>query len=162
VAVAWFIGPYVRDDTAGHEYPARFFLSADFFEQLALNGGTWAGPVEILGNHAILKVRAGAGVLQAIDDLPDVDGIAKDLLDDQLADLPPAAQQRLRDLALELGYTLQELNDRFPEPIGTYTLGDVLRFLGSRWRRPFYDGKFIVFEEFDSEPPTTVDRLGDI
>jgi len=155
MAVAWFAGPYVRDDVAGHGNPTRFFIAADFFEQLLAAGGTWNGPAEILGNYGLLRVVAGQGVLDAIAALAGVERIPKDRLGDQLA-----AQQRLRDFALELGYTVQEINARLPNLIGTYTLGDVLRFLGSRWRRYVWNGVDIVQEPIDRQPPATVDLLG--
>lgn len=155
--VAWFVGPFRRNDTLGHGRPTRvtFIREALEGQQVAINYRC----AEVLGNHAVCKVRAGDAVLDAIAALPGVDRVNKDLLDDPLSDLPPAAQQRLRDIAQTLGYTLAEINARFPNPIGTYTLGDVLRFFGKRWRAPRWNGTTIAFDTPDRDPPTTVDAL---
>lgn len=161
MAVAWFIGPYVRDDISGQGRPTRYFISSTFLQQVASAGGMLSGPAEILGNHGICKVRAGDGVLDAIASQPGVDRLNKDLLDESLSDLAPAIQQRLKDIATTLGYTFQQINNRFPNPIGTYTLGDVLRFYGTRWRRPYYNvgTDEILNEGVDREPPATVDTI---
>ena len=158
--IAWFIAPYVRRDRAG--IPIRACLVHDYAEQIRANGGAFR-TIEILGNHALVKVRAPQAILDAGAALPGVDRLSKDRLDDPLSDLSPAVKQRLRDLAEELGYSLQEINDRFPNDLGTYTLGDVLRFLATRWRRPYYDAPTdtILFEEIDRAPPTRLDWVAD-
>ena len=153
--VAWFLGPMVRDDTIGHGFPTRVTFIRAGNPPDSLNYKC----AEVLGNYCVCKVRASDTVLDQIGALPNVDRVNKDLLNDPLSDLPPAAKQRLKDIALSLGYTVQEINDRFPGDLGDYTLGDVLRFYGKRWRRPFWNGTTIEFETVDRAPPTTVDAI---
>ena len=66
----------------------------------------------------------------------------------------------MKDIAQSLGFTAAELQERFPGDLGAYTLGDVLRFLNSRWRRPFWNGTDIEFEPDFRQPPITLDEVG--
>ena len=157
MAVSWFIGPYARRDRAGQ--PHRFWVVHDFMAQAIADAGGISQPVEILGDMAVGKVRASLTTIQAIAVLPNVDRINKDLLDESLADLTALQKQRLKDIATGLGYTLQEIQDRFPNDLGTYTLRDVLRFLGKRWRPPRWNGVNVLFDTPDRNPPATVDVI---
>ena len=156
--MAWYIAPYVRDDVRGHGQPSRFCTARD-----GVGGSDFYASVEILGNYAICKVRANQATLDALAALPNVDRIPKNRLDDSLSDFTPAQKLRMRDIALGLGYTLQEINARFPNDLGTYTLGDVLKFLAKRWKRPRYNvgTDEILFDTPPSDPPSTVEWVAD-
>lgn len=97
---------------------------------------TWAG-LEIRGNRLIVKVNASASVLTQLDAA--YKRLPKDTLNSSLADLSPAVKQALKDELQDQGYTLAEINARFPGDLGDYTLKQVLRFMASRVFLPNYD-----------------------
>jgi hypothetical protein len=65
--------------------------------------------------------------------------LPKNSLDDPLADLSTAVKRVLRDELEDSGYTLTEIQARFGNDIGAYTLRDVVSFAASRRRKPRYD-----------------------
>lgn len=99
---------------------------------------------EALGNCAVVKVRASDGTLDLIAALPGVQRIPVARLDDPLAELPNNAKTAIRNKLLAMGYTLAELQARFPGDLGSYTLGDVLRFAVSRRRKVRWTGTEFV------------------
>jgi len=133
---AWYIIPYRR--RPARRRPTRYVAIDDHTAQIRDYGGTWS-EVEVLGDRAIVKVRAPAAVLQALADLPGYKRIPRDRLDDSLADLPAAAKAALRDEILDMGYPIAEIRERFGNDLGAYTLRDVLRFMARRRRKPRYD-----------------------
>ena len=100
----------------------------------------------MLGDRCIVKVRAPAGVLTALASQPGIKRLPKDRLDDSLSDLPPAIKQALRDEALDMGYTLAEIQARFPNDLGTYTLRDVVHFMATRRLKSRWTGIAIVLD----------------
>lgn len=135
--VGWFVAPYKRrPDPNGRII--RYVVVDDLTAQIRADGGHWT-EAQVLGNQAIVKVRASAQTLQDIDDLPGVSRIPKDALDDTLDTLTNPQRQALRQIALDAGYTTNEFNTRFPGGLSTVTVGDFLRFLATRRRKPRYD-----------------------
>lgn len=130
--IAWYIIPYVRIPPPTGLLAARAVALVVDRPDLK----TWR-EVEVLGNRAIVKVNASASVLSQLDAA--YKRIPKDRLDDTLSDLPAGVRNALRDEILDMGYTLQEINARFPGGVGNFTLRDVLRFMASRRRKPRYD-----------------------
>ncbi|MCG3208621.1 MAG: hypothetical protein FOGNACKC_02232 [Anaerolineae bacterium] len=132
--VAWYIVPYkIRADEAELiRYPAI----DDYTRQIYANGGQWS-ETEVLGNRCIVKVRAAAAVLAALDSI--YKRIPKDRLDDKLGTLSGAIKSALRNEILAAGYSLSEIQDRFGSDLGQYTLRDVLHFMASRRIEPRYD-----------------------
>jgi hypothetical protein len=110
----------------------------DYTAQIYELGGRWS-ETEVLGNRAIVKVRAGAGVLNALAAEPGIRRLPKDRLGDSLADLPTGVKRALRDELVDMGYTPAEIQARFGSDLGVHTLRDVLRFMASRRRKPRYD-----------------------
>jgi hypothetical protein len=110
----------------------------DFTPQIYGEGGRWA-ETEILGNRAIVKVRASVATLTTIAGTAGFRRLPKDRLDDSLADLPQNIKKKLRDEALDAGYTIAQFNARFPGGLGSVTLRNVLRFLATRRLKPRYD-----------------------
>jgi hypothetical protein len=155
VPTAWFFGPMVRDDVLGHGRPTRFNFIRAQSPPPGLNYDWW----ELLGGKCVCKVTASDAVLDQIAAIPGVDRLNKDLLDEPLADLPDAAKVRLRAFVEECGFTVQEINEHLPNPIGTYTLRQVLRFLQRRWRRWIWNGSDIVQEPIDRAPPRLIPEL---
>lgn len=138
MSAGWFIIPYKRDITAGH--PVRYCAIDDYSADIASYGGKWS-ETEILGNQAIVKVNAPAGVLNALAAVDGFQRLPKDRIDDPLSDLSAAAKQKIRDAAIAAGYSLAEIQARFPNDLGTYTLRDVLQFLATRRLKPRYDAQ---------------------
>lgn len=141
--VAWYIVPYkIRADEAELiRYPAI----DDYTRQIYANGGRWA-ETEILGDRCIVKVRAAAAVLTALDGI--YTRIPKDRLDDSLASLPGAVKVALRNEILDAGYSLAEIQNRFGSDLGQHTLRDVLRFMATRriTCRPDHVNRVFIFD----------------
>lgn len=135
MAIAWYIVPYNREPG---DRPIRYCAMDDFTSQIVANGGAWS-EIEILGNRAIVKVRAPQAVLDALAGVAGFRRLPKSRLDDSLADLPSNVKQAIRNEILDAGYTLAEVQARFGDDLGQYTLRDVLRFMATRRLRPRYD-----------------------
>jgi hypothetical protein len=110
----------------------------DYTAQIFGDGGNWT-ETEILGNMAIVKVRASTTILQSLNAV--FKRLPKDALSTSLADLSNAQKTALRNEILDQGYSLTELQARFGNDLGQYTLRDVLRFMASRRRKPRYDAE---------------------
>ncbi len=134
--VAWYIIPYKR--RVGSRRPRRYVEIDDYTSQIRAAGGDWS-ETEVLGNRALVKVRASAGILAALNDVPGFRRIPKDRLDDSLSDLSAGVKTALRNEIFDMGYTVSEVQDKFGSDLGAYTLRDVLRFMTRRRRKPRYD-----------------------
>lgn len=133
---AWFIAPYKRRLPQIGPIPGRYCAIDDYTEQIRADIGDWR-EVEVFGNRAIVKVRASLETLTVLAGV--FKRLPKDRLDDTLSDLPQAVRRALRDELLDQGYTLQEIQARFGNDLGNYTLRQVLQFMASRRRKPRYD-----------------------
>ena len=131
--IAWYIVPYeiIRQPSLTY----RRCAMDRYTKQIRSNGGQWT-ETEVLGDRAIVKVRASQAILNVLDGV--FQRIPKDRLDDSLADLPLAAKQKIKNAILDMGYTLQELQERFSQDLGQYTLRDVLKFMARRRLKPRY------------------------
>jgi hypothetical protein len=148
--IAWFIIPYKRDPNS--KIPARYPAIDDYTTQIYESGGQWS-EAEILGNRCLVKVRATTEQLSVLASVQGFRRLPKDRLDDPLSDLPARAKQAIKDEILDAGYTLDEVQARFGDDLGTYTLRDVLRFMTSRRLKPRYDvdiGEIILDGEIQS------------
>lgn len=134
--VGWFLAPYVRRIDAPR--PERYVVVNDLTPTIRGDGGDWS-ETEVLGQHAIVKVRAAASTLTLVAGLPGVTRIPVARLDDPLSMLSAAQRTAIRNRVTALGYTLTELQERFPNGLGTYTLRDLLEFIARRRRKVRYD-----------------------
>lgn len=143
--IAWYIAPYKREDSEGfdktkplsmHNHPGRYCAIEDYGKQIYANGGNWA-VTEVLGDRAIVKVKAEPSTLATLNIV--FKRMPKDRLDDPLLDLSLAVKIAIINKILDMGYTIQEINDRLPNDLGTYTLRDVLKMMATRRRKPRYD-----------------------
>jgi len=136
VPVGWFIVPYKRDllDTS----PTRYCAMGDFTDVIRADGGAWS-ETEVLGNRAVVKVRASDMTLTTIALAPGFRRLLKSRLNDSLSDLTPAQRRALRDELEAMGYPLSEIRSRLGNDLGPFTLGDVLRFAATRRIKPRYD-----------------------
>lgn len=134
MAIAWFIAPYKR--TSVMNMPARYCAMDDFTSQILADGGAWT-ETEILGDRAIVKVRANIDTLTTIAAV--FKRLPKDRLDDSLSTLTSPQRNALKNEILDQGYTLSEIQNRFGNDLSQFTLGDVLRFMTTRRLKPRYD-----------------------
>ena len=136
--VAWYIVRYKRDQREGTPHPARYCAIDDYTTQIYGYGGEWT-ETEVLGNRAIVKVRARKAILDALDAV--FKRLPKNRLDDSLVDLPTGVKQALRNELLDMGYTVGQILEHLPGNLGDYTLRDLLRFATRRRLKPRYDAQ---------------------
>lgn len=136
---AWFICPYKR--RVNTRFPSRYCAMDDFTQQIIYkDGGKWS-EIEVLGNHAIVKVLAEEDTISTISSTDGFNRIPKDNLNDSLSDLKTNQKDFLKNKIQSLGYSLQELQDKFGNDLGSYTLKDVLKFIAKRRLKPRYDSE---------------------
>lgn len=137
--VAWFICTYKRKpDPLPLGRVIRYCPMADFNQAIRAGGGAWA-EIEVLGQRTIVKVRASAQTLTTIAGTPGFMGLRKAALTETLSDLTDAQRDALRQLALDCGYSGQEVNAAFPGGLANVMVGELLRFLAQRKREIRYD-----------------------
>lgn len=134
MAIGWYICPMVR--RIGVARPERYCSMDDFTDQIVAEGGTWSES-EILGNVALVKVRASAITLASLAGT--FQRIPLSRLDDPLGSLTAIQRQSLKTFVLNLGYTVQEVQDALGTDLSGVTLGQLLRFMASRRLTPRYD-----------------------
>jgi hypothetical protein len=135
MAIGWFLCPYIR--LAEPSRAIRYCAMDDFTSVIRADGGDWR-EVEVLGNQAVVKVRALAPTLTTLAGTPGFRRIPLNLLNDSLSTLTAGQRTAIRDELLAAGYTLAEVQAALPD-LSTVTLRDVLRFLASRRLKPRYD-----------------------
>lgn len=139
MAIGWFIAPYQRIlPYTGPGLAGRKCAMDNHTATIRADGGDWR-EVEVLGNRAVVKVRASAATLTSIATATGWRRLPKDRLDDPLSDLTNQQKNALRSELQDMGYTLAEIQARFGNDLGAFTLGDVLRFMAKRRRKPRYD-----------------------
>lgn len=158
--MAWLLCQYKRD----LEIPrARYCVIEDYYLALKADGATW-GSVEVLGNHAIVKVKCSDGMLTTLRQDPLITYIPLSLLTSSLGDLTNNQINAIRTKVESLGYTTTELQQRLGNNWRTRTLGDVLRVVATRRIKPRWDRttQAIVFDRDTVLLPTTaIDTLHD-
>lgn len=158
--MAWFICPYKRDTPLPGlpHVPRRYCAMRDFNDLITSDGGDWR-ETEILGDRAIVKVRASPSTLSTINAAPGFVRIPLDAMDNPLSSLSSAQRTAIRNQVLDAGYTNAEVTARFPN-LATNTVGDVLRFLATRRKKPRYDAATdtIVLDGAD-QPCVPIDAI---
>jgi 3D (Asp-Asp-Asp) domain-containing protein len=158
--VRWFIADYKRDTSVSH--PRQYCVIADYQALITADGGKWSD-MTIGKGTALAKVSASSATLQTIAADPAVLPIPAGLtLQDTLSSLTTNQKNVLRNKVLAMGYTAQEIQDKIGSDLGAVTLGQLLRFLATRWIYPRYDKATdtIVFDTgIEMPPPKTVDKL---
>lgn len=134
--MAWYLVPYKRTVTGPQ--PGRYCAMDDFTAQIRADGGAWS-ETEILGNMAIVKVRASAETLQLLN--AEFTRIPVDRLKEPLSSLTAGQLTTLRNRIVGLGYNLAEIREALGDDLSVLTLKDVLRFMASRRQRPRYDAQ---------------------
>lgn len=158
MAIGWYIVPYKR--RVGAHRPIRYCAMDDYTTEIIHTyGGAWA-ETEILGNCAIVKVRAPTQVLNFLNTVEGFKRLPKNRLNDSLADLPAGVKTVLRNYLVDMGYTLLELQDQFGSDLGQYTLRDVLRFATRRRLKPRYDpGSDTIYVDGSSQACRSIDSV---
>ena len=133
MSIAWYIVPYQIKREPGNTY--RRVALCDFHEQIVADGAQWA-ETEVLGNRAIVKVKASDAIIAVLD--ARYKRLPKDILDDSLSDLPVAAKIAIKNEILDMGYTIEEIQERFGNDLSQYTLRDVLKFMARCRLKPRY------------------------
>lgn len=136
--IAWFICPYKRRNP-GKTPPQRYCAMDDFTTQIIIDGGIW-DETEILGNHAIVKVRAASGTLITINATSGFLRVPNHVnLADTLGDLTTNQRDAILAKLLALGYTQAEIDEALPTNWASVTLEQILRFAATRRLKPRYD-----------------------
>lgn len=132
--VAFYIVPIIRINPPQNGLNAHreIALNIDFPEL----SGQWDG-LETLGNKAIVKINATTSDLLQLNAV--YDRILLNQLDEPISSLSATNRTRLRTIISEMGYTLEEFNEKFPNGIANYTLKDVLKFMLTRRIKPRWD-----------------------
>lgn len=176
--IAWFIVPYKRVTRTPLDAATRADILAnqgmlalvskmgisrypavmDFNSQIAADGGKYSC-TEVLGDRAIVKVNASAATLTAMNNAAGFIRVPLSRLDDPLSSLTDNQRTALKNELLDQGYTMAEVNARFPD-LSTVTLGDVLRFAATRRKRPRYDSVSDAYvEDGQADPVVSVDDV---
>ncbi len=134
MAIAWYICSYKR--VVGAHRPTRYCAMDDFTPQIQADGGAWA-ETEVLGNYALVKVRASQTTIDLIAAAQGFLRIPLARLDVLLSSLTQAQRTAISDRLTAMGYTADEITAL--GNIRNRTLGDVLRFAASRRLKPRYD-----------------------
>lgn len=138
MALAWFICPYKRHNP-GVVPPERYCAMDDFTSAIFADGGNWS-ETEILGDHAIVKVRASSATLTIVDAAPNFLRLPTHTnLNDTLGDLTTGQKNAIKNKLNSLGYTNQEITDALPTNWQNVTLRQVLQFAATRRLKPRYD-----------------------
>lgn len=136
--LAWFIAPYKRRNPGA--LPAeRYCAVDDFTAQILADGGAWS-ETEVLGDCALVKVRASAATLTAINASAGMMRIPNHTdLNDTLGDLTAAQRNAILNKLLAMGYSQAEIDAALPANWQAVTLRQVLRFAARRRLKPRYD-----------------------
>jgi len=136
MATGWFLVQYVTT-VGGIGHATRVLHIDQHTPAIVAAGGSWA-EIEVLGNHALVKVRQLseaqlAPLGQIYSRLPAIP------LNTTLSELTTGQKQALRDRVEALGYTSQEITAALGVELGQVTLRQLLRFIASRRRKPRFD-----------------------
>lgn len=143
MALAWFICGY--DLVDGHNGPnsRRSCMMNNFNSSIFTDGGTWSES-EVLGGFAVVKVRASVTTLDAIGGTTGFVRIPNNWVDLNtiISSLTSGQRNILLNLITTMGYTATEINDVLGSNLAGWrskTLGQVLRFIAQRKRKPRWD-----------------------
>lgn len=136
MAIGWYIAEYKRREEVPLSTPKRYCAMDDYTAQIYGDGGQWTES-EVLGNRAVVKVRAEAATLAILDSV--FMRLPKDDLDAPLADLSNGGKMAIDAELLDMGYSASEIDKTLGADIRNKVLGDVLAFMTKRRLKPRYD-----------------------
>lgn len=114
-------------------------------EKIRADGGSWR-EVEVLGNRALVKVRASPATIAEIAADPHCRRIPVALIDRPLSDMTAGQRNAIRDELTAMGFPLQEIRERLWNDLSAVTMRQVFRFMASRRVKPRWDGASLVFD----------------
>jgi hypothetical protein len=141
---AWLIARYTLKDI-GMADPARVCPVDNYTAQILADGGNWSES-EVLGDRAVVKVKAQTATLTTIAADPLINRLPLNALTARLSSLNNNQRSALQTALLDMGYSQAEITARFPD-LKAISLGDLLGFAASRRLKPRRDGTgAIVFD----------------
>src|SRR5512139_3989668 len=109
MAYAWFICPYIVVHPTPNEKERQCAMN-NFNAQIFGEGGAW-DETEVLGDAALVKVRASEGLLTTIQNATGfVRVLTRWTLSDLLSDLTTAQRNGIQNKLLSMGYSQSEIN----------------------------------------------------
>ena len=143
--IGWFIVPYSQTPTATGV--VRYCKVDDFTPQIRSAGGAWSES-EVLGDCAVVKVRAPQSGIDQLNAQPGFILIPVERLDDPLSSLSAQKKTQIRTKLEEMGYSVAEIQADLGSDLGTKTLRQLLVFMTKRRIRPRYDSGLddVVFD----------------
>lgn len=130
--IQWFICPYKK--ISGE--PERYCAMDDFTAQIYADGGSWC-ETEILGDRAIVKVKASQATIDTISATAGFKDSPVSGLDDPLDNISQSKKDAIKNELLNQGYTQADA-DSLGDFIGK-TLRDVAAIMCQRRLKPRYD-----------------------
>lgn len=140
--LGWYVCPYKRRNPG--ETPAeRYCAIADFTAAIRADGGNW-DETEILGDSALVKVRASAATLNVLDGQAGWLAVPKRFLnlEDGLGDLLNGEKNQIENALRFLGYSQAEIDATMGSSLALWRqkqFETLLRLFASRRLRPRYD-----------------------
>ncbi len=143
--IAWYIAPYkIRENTPDGLNNERYCAMDDYTDKIIYEDkGNWS-ETEVLGNRAVVKVKASASTLTILDSI--FERMPKDGLEDSLTAVSVTDKTALKDEVLNMGYSNIEWDEEFPNNLGTYKLKNILHFYTKRRLKPRFDGNKIIID----------------
>lgn len=140
MALAWFICPMITTDTGSAPFHWRRKCAMDNFTlQILADGGDWMES-EVLGNVALVKVRASDATLTAIQGAAGyLRVLAKINLTETMTDLSAAQRNAIQTRLLNMGYTQAEIDAAMGTNLTQWrqrTFGDLLRLICTKRLKP--------------------------
>lgn len=142
MAYAWFICPYNTRTSPITGRIMRYCMMDDFTSQIVADNGWWS-ETEVLGNAALVKVRAGDALLNTI---ASTTGIVRVLdrwvLTETLSGLTQIQYNFMRNKLLDMGYTDGEIDSTMGSGRLAWqqkTFGDLLSMVAKKRLKPRYD-----------------------
>lgn len=138
--IAWYLCPYRKalnpGGAAGGFAPYyRYCAMCDYNSQIFPFGGLWS-ETEVLGNYAIVKVKAPDTLIPSLD--AEFYRLPVDNLDDFVDIISAADKTKLINFIKGLGYGNAEVNSGLGNLNGK-TLRNVLKFVSQRRLAPRWD-----------------------
>lgn len=116
----------------------------DFTLEIIADGGAWS-ETEVLGDQALVKIRASDTLLTTIEDAGHFNlakFLAKINLADSLSDLTNANRSVIQNRLLQNGYEQTEIDAALGSNLSAWrakTFGDLLNLIATRRLEPRYD-----------------------
>ena len=143
MTIAWFLCSYKRK-TGNRIFPTRVCAMNDFTPDIISEGGAWS-ETEVLGDQALVKVRASDTLLTTIADAGHLNltkFLAKMNLADSLSDLTNANRNVIENRLRQNGYTQSEIDAALGSNLTAWrarTFGDLLNLIAAKRLEPRYD-----------------------